>query len=145
MIGKLGDALNVQAQALRLRAERQSVLAANIANADTPNYKAQDFNFAAALQAATQVQSGAHGAAGNAAAGTLSTTSARHMSIANGGGNQPVPLQFRANGQAALDNNSVDMDVERAEFADNTIRYEAALRALNNQLRTMQTAIQGNN
>lgn len=139
MIGKLGDALNVQAQALRLRSERQSVLAANIANADTPNYKARDFNFAAALQAATQVQSPAGGAAG-----ALKTTSPRHMQSGSGNATLPVPLKFRENSQSALDNNSVDMDVERAHFADNTIRYEVALRALNNQLRTMQSAIQGN-
>lgn len=141
MIGKLGDALNVQAQALRLRAERQEVLAANIANADTPNYKALDFNFAAALQAATQSQSSANS---NTPAGTLSTTSARHMTAVGGASSLSAPLQFRTNSQAALDNNSVDMNVERAAFADNTIHYEAALRSLNNQLRTLQMAVQGN-
>lgn len=139
MIGKLGEALAFQAQALRLRAERQSILAANIANADTPNYKAVDFNFATALQAATSQQINS-----NTSAGMLHTTSPRHIAGMNGDTNIPVRLQFRINDQASLDNNSVDMDVERANFADNAIRYEAALRALNNQLRTLQTAVQGN-
>ncbi len=138
MIGKLNEALDFQAQALRLRAERQSVLAANIANADTPNYKATDFNFAHALQAAVNQQAGAQ-----TPAGTLRTTSPQHIGGAGGPANIPVPLQFRSGTQASLDGNSVDMDVERANFADNTIRYEAALRALNQQLRTLQSAVQG--
>ncbi|TAK91783.1 MAG: flagellar basal body rod protein FlgB [Burkholderiaceae bacterium] len=137
MIGKLNEALDFQAQALRLRAERQSVLAANIANADTPNYKAVDFNFAQALQTATNMQSGSQ-----TPAGVLQTTSPRHISTAGGAANIPVPLQFRADAQSSLDANSVNMDVERANFADNAIRYEAALRALNQQLRTLQSAVQ---
>ncbi len=139
MIGKLNEALDFQAQALRLRAERQSALAANIANADTPNYKAADFNFSQALQTAVSQQAGER-----TPAGTLHTTSARHIGAAGGPAQIPVPLQFRTGTQASLDGNSVDMDVERAHFADNTIRYEAALRALNQQLRTLQSAVQGN-
>ncbi len=118
MIDRLDEYLSLQTSALRLRAERQGVIASNIANADTPNYKAVDFDFARALDAATR----ASGAIGGAPAPTL---------------------LFRQPVQDALDGNTVDMDGERARFADNAIRYEAALKALNAQIRSMLTALAG--
>ena len=113
---RLDAMLQFNANALRLRSERQALLAANIANADTPNYKAVDFDFAKALGEAN-----AASAKGSVAAkpGTL----------------------YRQPAQASLDGNSVEMDAERAQFADNTVRYEAALRFLNGQIKMLLEAL----
>jgi len=118
MIEGLDKLMQFQTDALRLRSYRQELLSANIANADTPNYKAVDFDFAQALDAA------------QSSAGST-----------RGGGNPT--LQYRMPGQASLDGNSVEMDAERAKFADNTVRYEAAMRVLSAQIKTMLAAVQG--
>jgi len=136
MIGKLDQALSFQSTALKLRSERQQVLSANIANADTPNYKAVDFDFSAALAAATGANTGAVRPA------QLATSSAGH-SAGNNLSSLPVPVQFRTASQAAVDGNTVEMDAERAQFADNAVRYEAALKFLNGQIKTMLSAVQG--
>lgn len=133
MTHRLSDSLNFNAQALLLRAERQRVLASNIANADTPNYQAQDFDFGRALKAATQ--------AGEAAAVRPARSAAGHQALAQ---TATAPfMQFRVPEQGALDANTVDMDRERANFADNAVRYEASLRFLNGQIKTLLTAING--
>jgi flagellar basal-body rod protein FlgB len=120
MVKGLDEMMRVQVEALRLRSYRQEVLAANLANADTPNYKAVDFDFGAALREATATRPGsAPGAAQN------------------------PQLLYRTPGQAALDGNSVEADAERAKIADNAIRYEAALRVLTGKIKTMLSAIQG--
>lgn len=144
MIDRLSNTLDFNAQALLLRAERGRVLASNIANADTPSYKARDFDFTAALAQATGVQAAASGAGGSAAkaAGGLSAarTDAAHLVAAGAGGGGPT-LLYRTPLQTSLDANTVDMDMERAAFADNTVRYEAGLRFINGQIRTLMTAI----
>ncbi len=127
--------LDFQAQALVLRGERQRVIASNIANADTPNYKARDFDFGKALAEATAP-------GGTAAPGTLAVTHAGHVGGA-GAGLPTVSLGYRQPGQASLDGNTVEIDHERARFAENTIRYEASLRFLNGSIKNLLTAIQG--
>ena len=135
MIGKLDEALSFNSAALRLRAERQQLLSANIANADTPNYKAADFDFGRALEGAMRT-SGTNLAARPAA------TAPGHIGTLSGStGN--VQIQFRAPTQGSIDGNSVEMDTERAQFADNAVRYEASLRFLNGQFKTILSAIQG--
>ncbi|MEP7062187.1 MAG: flagellar basal body rod protein FlgB [Betaproteobacteria bacterium] len=119
MIDRLDEMLRFQTDALKLRAQRQTVLAANIANADTPNYKAVDFDFAKALASAQ-----ASGGTGAADA-------------------QSPDMLYRQPSQSSLDGNTVDMDAERGQFADNTVRYEAALRVLSAQIKTMLAAVQG--
>ncbi len=130
MIGKLDDAMDFQAQALKLRSYRQQLLASNIANSDTPNYKAVDFDFATALRNAS------HGAQ------PLAATAPGHLSSA-GAAPAGAKVQFRGATQPSIDGNTVDMDVERAQFVDNSVRYEAALRFLNGQIRTLMSAIRG--
>jgi flagellar basal-body rod protein FlgB len=120
MINRLTDALNFNAQALTLRAERQQLLAGNIANADTPGFQARDFNFAAALRDAAQAQ--AHG---------KSTQAAR----------TEAQLRWALPAQTNLDRSTVDMDRERATFAENALKYDTALRFINGQVRTMQEAM----
>jgi flagellar basal-body rod protein FlgB len=137
MIDQITKGLDFQSRALVLRAERQKVLAANIANADTPNYKATDFDFGTALRSAT---------AANAAAsptGSLARTDSKHVDPAAGQLNSTGSLQYRIPVQSAIDSNTVDMDVERMQFADNAVRYEATLRFINSHIRTMLSAIRG--
>jgi flagellar basal-body rod protein FlgB len=140
MIDRLTKTLDFNAQALLLRSERSRVLASNIANADTPNYKARDFDFRAALSQATGVQMGA--AAAGAAAVAQARTASGHLTAGGAAGGGPT-LLYRTPLQTALDANTVDMDMERAAFADNTLRYEAGLRFINGQIRTLMTAING--
>jgi flagellar basal-body rod protein FlgB len=142
MLDRLSATLQFNAEALRLRAERTQVLASNLANADTPNYRARDFNFAQALATATGTRSGG-GVNGGSASLAPERTSAGHLPGAGGGPLQPT-LGYRVPLQTSLDANTVDADVERAKFAENTLRYEAGLRFINNQIKTLQSAITGN-
>jgi flagellar basal-body rod protein FlgB len=139
MIGKLDEYLRFNEAALSLRSKRQEVLASNIANADTPNYKARDIDFASALQGAL--------AKGAAPAGPLATTAPSHIArgAAADGNTLPdgTPVLFRGVVQGAVDGNTVDMDVERNQFTDNAIRYEAGITLINHQIRGLMAAIQG--
>jgi flagellar basal-body rod protein FlgB len=127
---RLTDAIDFQAQALVLRAERQRLIASNIANADTPGYVARDLDFARALKEATGLQRSA----------TMSATAPRHLGTPTGARAEPQLLYASAS-QTSLDRNTVDMDRERASFADNAVKYEATLRFLNGSLRTLLDAM----
>lgn len=133
MVSKLDNAFFFQQQALSLRASRQETLAANIANADTPHYKARDFDFSAVLKDAVAGRS-----TGNL---TLATTAAQHLpGGANGG---PARLMYRQESQSSIDGNTVDMDIERAQFSENALRYEAGVTFISGKFKTMMSAIQG--
>jgi flagellar basal-body rod protein FlgB len=125
--------LDAHATALELLAQRQKVLAGNIANADTPGYQARDFDFAQALKQARGEAPAALGAsnAGHLGAGGASGTAST------------VQLAWRTSEQPSLDGNTVDLDRERAHFADNAMRYEATLRFINHDVRTVLSAITG--
>lgn len=134
MINRLTDGLNFNAQALTLRAERQRLIASNIANADTPGYVARDFNFAQALREAT---------------GTTRLSGTEQPKPADYGASSTQALVQRnllyaTPSQTNLDGNTVDMDRERATFAENAIKYESTLRFVNGQVKTMMDAIKGN-
>jgi flagellar basal-body rod protein FlgB len=133
-IDRMTATLDFQATALSLQAQRAKVLASNIANADTPNYQAKDFDFSQALSQATQAASQDPGAPAR--------THPAHLSTA-GAAAPPPALQYRQPLQAAVDGNTVDLDTERAAFAENSVRYEASLRFLNGQIKTMLSAING--
>jgi len=139
ILNKLDSALGFHQNALRIRAQRQEVIAANIANADTPNYKARDVDFKSAMQQVTAQTT-------NNANNGLATTSAKHLNGAVGTNNASAGLGeplFRPVMQGSVDGNTVDMDVERNAFADNAIRYQASLQMMNGQIKKMLTAIQG--
>ena len=140
MLNKMTGRLDFHSDALLLRAERQRVLASNIANADTPGYVARDFNFAKTLQAA-QGDNGSVRQALQAA----STTHSQHMPLPTEkfGTDSKGRLGYSLTSQPSLDNNTVDLDRERANFVDNAVRYEATLRFLNGQSKTMLSAITG--
>ena len=123
MVNKLDELLNFHSQALSLRGMRQQLLASNIANADTPDYKARDIDFQKALKAALDAPQSA--SAAKPAAATQSQ------------------ILYRSVLQPSADGNTVDMDVERAQFAENATRYEANLTFLNSQIKAMLAAIQG--
>jgi flagellar basal-body rod protein FlgB len=136
MVGKLDEALRFHQTALSLRAQRQQQLASNIANADTPNYKARDIDFDSALKGALS-RSGP-------APSTLKATAAAHIPassthLSTGG----APLLYRTPAQGSVDGNTVDMDVERNQFADNALRYEASITLIGAQIKNLLAAIQG--
>ena len=133
MASSIDNYLGVHAAALKLRSQRTEVLAANLANADTPGYRARDVDFKHALAAASGQGGGVH----------LATTRAGHIGAATANGSPAPELKYRVPLAPALDGNTVDMDAERGQFADNTVRYEAALRVLSAQIKTMLAAVQG--
>jgi flagellar basal-body rod protein FlgB len=138
MISTLDQALSFQSTALKMRAERQGVLSANIANADTPNYKAVDFDFSQALARAT----GEQGASAGPQPVQLAVTAAGHTAGTTVSSTLPVQMQYRTPSQDSVDGNTVEMDSERAQFAENAVHYEAALKFLNGQIKTMLSALQ---
>ena len=130
MIQRLTGTLDFQSEALVLRAERQRLIASNIANADTPGYVARDFDFAQALRNATGSSSaGAATDLGGPVAGDL-------LAEGFGRGRAGPDLRYATPSQTNLDRNTVDMDRERASFADNAVKYEATLRFINSSVRT---------
>jgi flagellar basal-body rod protein FlgB len=132
MLEQMTARLDFQGNALLLRSQRQQVLASNIANADTPGYVARDFDFGKALQKA----------AGGASASAPVLTDAGHMRLGSRGGSA-ADLAYTVQTQPSQDGNSVDLDRERANFVDNSIRYESTLRFINGHVKTMLSAIQG--
>jgi flagellar basal-body rod protein FlgB len=134
MIDKLDATLRFNQESLGLRAKRQEILAANIANADTPNYKARDFDFSSQLSRLVDQ--------GNASRSVvLATTSAGHVS---GGGfaSSGPELLYRMPSQSSIDGNTVEMDAERVNFADNALRYEAGLTVISAKIKSLLSALQ---
>lgn len=135
MSSRIDDMFRLHQTALNLRAARQELLASNIANADTPNYKARDIDFASALK-------GAMTGSGDKLA--VATTSAGHLSgDASGQSVMGAPVLYRTPVQPSADGNTVDMDVERAQFADNALRYEASVRFVSDEAKDVLAALQG--
>lgn len=147
MTDRLTDAVDFHGRALLLRAERQKVIAGNIANADTPGFAARDFDFRAALAQAVGRDVAAPRADAPAAATApvrMAATQAGHLGGTGGPGRlDSTALRYRVAEQPSLDGNSVDLDRERANFADNAVRYEAGLRFINGSVRTLLSAIRG--
>jgi flagellar basal-body rod protein FlgB len=145
MLNKLDAALSFHETALRVRGQRQELIAANIANADTPNYKARDIDFTKVMK--NSLNGSASSSASSVSAVQVVQTNPMHLSgttnPANsvaGGSNEPL---FRPIIQGSVDGNTVDMDIERNQFADNGIRYEASLNMINGQIKKLMSAIQG--
>lgn len=117
-------------QALALRALRNEVLSSNIANADTPNYKARDVDFGAALREARH------------AGLVMQKTNAMHRDLGDAESARAA-VKYRVPTQPTLDGNTVETDVEQAAFAENALMYRASLQFLNGQIRTLRYAIKG--
>jgi flagellar basal-body rod protein FlgB len=120
----------IHAQALQLRARRGEVLGSNLANADTPNFKAQDLDFKTALSDATAQKTT-----------TIATTQIGHIQPhGRVGGAQ---LLYRIPNQSSLDGNTVDTQIEQNRFAENAVRYRTSLRFLSGKIQGLMTAIRG--
>lgn len=144
MFANMTNALDFQAKALVVRADRQRIIASNIANADTPGYSGRDINFKEAMSAALGGNSLSLAPSAPGAGAADGTTNARHIPLqATTGSLGGSKLDYTSQTQPAMDGNSVDLDRERANFVDNSVRYEATLRFINGQSKTILSAIQG--
>lgn len=133
MAGRIDQMLQFQQTALNLRAVRQELIASNIANADTPNYKAKDIDFASALRGALS---------GSVEKLPVTATSPQHLAGATGESVMGAPVLYRKPLQPSADGNTVDMDVEQAQFADNALRYEASLKFISEDVKDVLSALQ---
>lgn len=128
----------IHAPALQFRSDRGRVLASNLANADTPGYQARDVDFASVL--------GAHRAAGRdaplAPAVSLAATHPRHIHVGTDH-TASGPLLYRNPYQPSLDGNTVEAEVEQANFAENAVQYQASLMFLSGKIRGLRSAITG--
>ncbi len=129
----LDNYLGIHPQALELSARRSEVLAANLANADTPNYKAQDLDFKAALAASGTTSSSL----------PMTATHTGHIPLNQPGDALTAQLKYRIPNASSLDGNTVDAQMEQANFAQNAVRYHASLTFINTKFRNLLTAITG--
>lgn len=157
MVSRLDKHLMFNEEALALRSYRQQLLASNIANADTPHYKARDIDFSQKLnEKLGRAQPGQQPEGVLPMTKTspshmpplaLEMTSRRHMQLFTE--TDPAPKKdepmYRDVIQGSADGNTVDMDVERNNFADNAIRYQFGVNAVSSQIKGMISAIQSNN
>lgn len=138
MLDRIDQLMGTLTKATNLRGYRQELLASNIANADTPNYKARDIDFKAALS----------GAISGRASGALAMSRTAEKHLGGEGGAVPsapygAQTLYRTEFQAAVDGNTVNMDVERSAFAENAVQLESSLTFIREEFRRLQTAIQG--
>ena len=124
------NVFGIHEQALLLHGQRLGVLATNIANADTPNYKARDIDFSAVLSQTDDAPM------------SLAVTQAAHISMSDGS-STPADLKYRNPYQASLDGNTVEMPVEQAAFSENNVRYQASLGFINGRIADLTLAING--
>lgn len=129
-----GKALGIHEQALGFRAQRAEVLANNIANADTPNYKARDLDFASVL-----AEQNAKQQRGNVA---LARTDGRHIA-AEGVAMGQAELPYRTPFHASLDQNTVDLQIEQANYAENSVHFQASFTFLNKKFKGLTNALRG--
>lgn len=130
-MGLLDNVFGLSEPSLLLRGERAGVLAANLANADTPNFKARDLDFAAVLG----------GQAGPAPL-PLAATQAGHIKAA-ADALASASLRYRIPFQPSLDGNTVEAPVEQAAFAENAVRYQASLMFINRRIASIESALTG--
>jgi flagellar basal-body rod protein FlgB len=144
MIDKLDAEFKFGQEALNLRGYRQSVLSSNIANADTPGYEARDMDFAKTLTSA--LKKGGHAEASKSGLSLVTDNEAHIPAQAQGtvGGDFYGQLAYRNPIQQSLDGNTVDLDTERVNFADNALHYETGMTVLTGQIKSMLAAITQN-
>lgn len=130
------NALGIHPQALILRSQRAQVLAANLANADTPHFQARDIDFKSVLSAAQQSSTSNQV--------SLQASHAAHFLMSTDQ-NQSLgeDLKYRQPTQSGIDGNTVDAQREHAEFMQNALQYQASLTFLSGRIRTLMTAIRG--
>ncbi|MCK4710192.1 MAG: flagellar basal body rod protein FlgB [Gammaproteobacteria bacterium] len=125
-------AFSIHDDAMQIRSRRSSILAANIANADTPNYKARDMDFPAMMK---QFQTG------NDSGFNMSRTNELHLSASSAEDNSNIKYRNPLN--ASLDGNTVDMHAEQARFSQNAVEYQTSLTLLSGKIKGLMLAIKG--
>lgn len=135
-MASIEQSLSVFSQALNLRTQRHQVLASNIANADTPNYKARDFGFETAMQNAMSGRS-------DVGRVDMARTSAGHIARSGAGGS--ADFKYRSETQSAVDGNTVDMDVERAQITENAMQYQILTQLITNKFQGIRSALASTN
>ncbi|CDM41242.1 Flagellar basal-body rod protein flgB [Ectopseudomonas oleovorans] len=129
-----GKALGIHEQALGFRAQRAEVLANNIANADTPNYKARDLDFASVLaEQSNRMQRGGV---------SLNRTDSRHIP-ADGVITGEAEMPYRIPMQPSLDQNTVDLQIEQSNYAENAVHFQASFTFLNSKFKGLTAALRG--
>ena len=128
MTDSIKQQFEVYSNALRIRNNKNEILASNIANAATPNYKARDVNFEVELARALS-------------AGSLKTSSEGHIAVASK--NLPGKVQYRKPLHPSMDGNTVELSIEQMEFAENSVRYQTTLNFINSKLSGLMGAIRG--
>ncbi|UXY17010.1 flagellar basal body rod protein FlgB [Chitiniphilus purpureus] len=132
MLGRIDAYFRPQETALKLRSHRQEVLASNIANADTPHYKARDFDFGTAYAAALEAKPTA----------PLAHTDPRHLQPSQRIDPFEPQLRYLNPAQGAIDGNTVEMETQMREFADNAVRYQAAITFMQRRIEGLRGAMQ---
>lgn len=130
----LDQAFGIYPKAMILHEKRAEILANNLANQDTPGYKARDIDFRAALSSAKKGTDSANSS-------EIFRSHQNHLPLSNAYALQH--LKYRMPHTPSLDGNTVDGQVEQAEFAENSMRYLASLRFLNGNIEGLMTAIRG--
>ncbi len=128
MTDSIKQQFEVHSNALGIRNKRNEILASNIANAATPNYKARDVDFEVELARVLSV-------------GPLKTSNKGHISLASK--NLPGKVQYRDPLTPSMDGNTVELSVEQMEFAENSVRYQTTLNFINSKLTGLMSAIRG--
>ena len=124
----ISNHIQTHADALNLRAKRNEILASNIVNAATPNFKARDMDFNKALQARMDI-------------GPVNVSNERHFKFFTGTGDEAA--QFRQSINPSLDGNTVELHVEQMQFSENVMRYQTSLEFLNRKFSGLMSAIKG--
>ena len=126
----MDNLFGIHATALKLRGNRAELLAANIANADTPNYKARDIDFKRTLSMVATEKA------------DMRVTSDKHID-SSGNSKMGAEILYRIPSQPSLDGNTVDLQTERSAFLENSMMYQTSLQFLNGKIRGLMTAIRG--
>ena len=130
------QSLGIHEQALKLRAYRMELISSNLANADTPNYKAKDIDFNSVLSSYK-----ASGAMPNRES-VMSATHARHLGGNTGNSGMP-DAQYRSSQQPSIDGNTVDTQIEKSALMENSVHYQATLTFINGRIGTLKKALGG--
>ena len=128
MTNSIKQQFEVYGKALELRNRRNEILASNIANAATPNYKARDIDFNTELSRSLNV-------------GPIDSTDDKHLNVASK--NLPGKVQYRQSLNPSMDGNTVELAVEQMEFAENSVRYQTTLNFINGKITGLMSAIRG--
>jgi flagellar basal-body rod protein FlgB len=128
MTDSIKQQFEVFSNALKIRNDKNEILASNIANAATPNFKARDVDFEVELARALS-------------SGPMKTSDSKHIALASK--NLPGKVQYRKPLNPSMDGNTVELAVEQMEFAENSVRYQTTLNFINSKLSGLMSAIRG--